>query len=110
MANNGAFIDKGTLLAQLEWMRDGGTQYDRFRTPAEVDAYNTALQDVTQRIKRMSTHHGKPSFCHTDSCSQTGLPNGTTPGEDVVTRRKGGDIKVNKIKILLTSGHLSTII
>ena len=55
LANNGAFIDKGTLLAQLEWMRDGGTQYDRFRTPAEVDAYNAALRDVTQRIKRMPT-------------------------------------------------------
>ena len=45
MANNGAFIDKGTLLVQLEWMRDGGTQYDRFRTPAEIDAYNAALRD-----------------------------------------------------------------
>ena len=51
MANNGAFIDKGTLLVQLEWMRDGGTQYDRFRTSAEIDAYNAALRDVTQRIK-----------------------------------------------------------
>lgn len=55
MANNGAFIDKGTLLAQLEWMRDGGTQYDRFRTSAEIDAYNAALRDVTQRIKTMPT-------------------------------------------------------
>ena len=55
MANNGAFIDKGTLLVQLEWMRDGGTQYDRFRTPAEVVDYNAALRDVTQRIKRMPT-------------------------------------------------------
>lgn len=27
MANNGAFIDKGALLAQLERMRDAGTQY-----------------------------------------------------------------------------------
>lgn len=33
MANNGAFIDKGTLLVQLEWMRDGGTQYDRVPHP-----------------------------------------------------------------------------
>ena len=53
MANNGAFIDKGALLAQLEWMRDAGTQYDRFCTSAEIDAYNVALRDVTQRIKRM---------------------------------------------------------
>ena len=42
-------------MAQLEWMRDGGTQYDRFRTPAEIDAYNAALRDVTQRIKTMPT-------------------------------------------------------
>ena len=68
MANNGAFIDKGTLLAQLEWMRDGGTQYDRFRTPAEIDAYNAALRDVTQRIKTMhSLRHqqldGHPAAC-----------------------------------------------
>ena len=55
MANNGAFIDKGALLAQLEWMRDAGTQYDRFCTSAEIDAYNAALRDVTQRIKRMPT-------------------------------------------------------
>ena len=58
MANNGAFIDKGTLLAQLEWMRDGGTQYDRFRTPAEVDAYNAALRDVIQTM---------PTRCVTNS-------------------------------------------
>lgn len=55
MANNGAFIDKGALLAQLEWMRDAGTQYDRFYTSTEIDAYNAALRDVTQRIKRMPT-------------------------------------------------------
>ena len=55
MANNGVFIDKGALLAQLEWMRDAGTQYDRFCTSAEIDAYNAALRDVTQRIKRMPT-------------------------------------------------------
>lgn len=55
MANNGAFIDKGALLAQLEWMRDAGTQYDRFCTSTEIDAYNAALRDVTQRIKRMPT-------------------------------------------------------
>ena len=36
-------------------MRDGGAQYDRFRTPAEIDAYNAALRDVTQRIKTMPT-------------------------------------------------------
>lgn len=56
MASNGAFIDKGTLLVQLEWMRDASTQYDRFCTSAEIDAYNAALRDVTQRIKRMPTH------------------------------------------------------
>lgn len=50
MASNGAFIDKGTLLVQLEWMRDAGTKYDRFCTSAEIDAYNAALRDVTQRI------------------------------------------------------------
>lgn len=55
IANNGAFIDKGALLAQLEWMRDAGTQYDRFCTLTEIDAYNAALRDVTQRIKRMPT-------------------------------------------------------
>lgn len=55
MANNGAFIDKGALWAQLEWMRDAGTQYDRFCTSAEIDAYNAALRNVTQRIKRMPT-------------------------------------------------------
>ena len=36
-------------------MRDAGTQYDRFCTSAEIDAYNAALRDVTQRIKRMPT-------------------------------------------------------
>lgn len=36
-------------------MWDGGTQYDRFRTQAEIDAYNAALRDVTQRIKTMPT-------------------------------------------------------
>ena len=46
MANNGAFIDKGALLAQLEWMRDAGTQYDRFCTLTEIDAYNAALRGV----------------------------------------------------------------
>lgn len=54
MANNGAF-DKGALLAQLEWMRDAGSQYDRFCTSPEIDAYNAALRNVTQRIKRMPT-------------------------------------------------------
>lgn len=53
--NNGAFIDKGTLLAQLEWMRDAGSQYDRFHTVAEINAYNTALREVMQRIKTMPT-------------------------------------------------------
>ena len=37
MANNGAFIDKGALWAQLEWMRDAGTQYDRFCTSADIE-------------------------------------------------------------------------
>lgn len=55
MANDGAFIDKGTLLVQLEWMRDGGTQYDRFCTSAEIDAYNAALRDVTQCVKTIPT-------------------------------------------------------
>ena len=67
MANNGAFIDKGALLAQLEWMRDAGTQYDRFCTSAEIDAYNAALRDVTQRIKRM------PTRCVTNGRASSGV-------------------------------------
>lgn len=43
MANNGAFIDKGALLAQLEWMRDGGTQYDRFCTRCVTNSW-TGIQ------------------------------------------------------------------
>lgn len=76
MANNGAFIDKGALWAQLEWMRDAGTQYDRFCTSAEIDAYNAALRDVTQRIKRM------PTRCVTNSWTAS---SGVRPSESAKT-------------------------